>query len=121
MADRLGVSRTSYANWEKETEPDLATINNIARHMGVSPLQLLVGVLDFSKEDIAAFNKNSVIKQMDYIGTSLGTLTSAICKLSGLSEQEAFSLLNGNLLGKSVAFQQLDDQEKTDKKKKSGK
>lgn len=41
MADLLGVKRTTYANWESTTEPNIATIKKISQILGVEFSQLI--------------------------------------------------------------------------------
>jgi len=36
MANSLNVKRTTYANWEKDTEPDMTILKSIAQILGIS-------------------------------------------------------------------------------------
>lgn len=47
MAQKLAVTRSTYRNWEEETEPDLATIKTIARVLDVPAWTLLEGIIEF--------------------------------------------------------------------------
>lgn len=41
MADLLGVKRTTYANWEQNTEPEIGIIRKISKILGVELSQLI--------------------------------------------------------------------------------
>jgi transcriptional regulator with XRE-family HTH domain len=41
MSKMLGLSRTTYANWETETEPNVATLKRIAQILGIEFSQLV--------------------------------------------------------------------------------
>lgn len=48
IAERMGIDRDTYKNWEGTTEPDLATIKTIAAAIGIPPYRLLMDIIDFS-------------------------------------------------------------------------
>ena len=41
IADLIGVKRTTYANWENNTEPDMTTIKSLSKILGVSVSDIL--------------------------------------------------------------------------------
>ena len=48
MAKKLGLkNRSTYQNWEKQTEPDMETLKKIAKILGVQAYKLLEGVIEF--------------------------------------------------------------------------
>jgi transcriptional regulator with XRE-family HTH domain len=57
IADKMEVTRSTYRNWEENTEPDLATIRTIASVLGVPAYTLLKGIIEF-KEDPEKFSLN---------------------------------------------------------------
>lgn len=48
VAERMGLKRDTYKNWEIDTEPDLATIKTIAAAIGVPAYTLLKDIIDYS-------------------------------------------------------------------------
>lgn len=44
MADKLGVPRTTYINWESQTEPELTIIKSLADIFGVHYVQVIDGI-----------------------------------------------------------------------------
>lgn len=63
MAELLEVKRTSYRNWEENTEPSLTTIKSIANVLEIPAWKLLDGIIDFSD---ALGQKKSGSTEPDY-------------------------------------------------------
>jgi transcriptional regulator with XRE-family HTH domain len=45
VADKLGVKRTTFANWEKDTEPEMTIIKSIAEILGVNYIDIIDSVI----------------------------------------------------------------------------
>ncbi|MBA3673474.1 MAG: helix-turn-helix transcriptional regulator [Chitinophagaceae bacterium] len=81
MAGLLGVKRTTYANWETNTEPDIETIRKIAQILGVKFSQLVSDAGEGTNEtnktvlEIAAIVRlfhESLIKEQDNVKEAHG-------------------------------------------------
>jgi transcriptional regulator with XRE-family HTH domain len=68
MADLLNVSRTTYRNWEEETEPSLTIIKSIATALEVSPLVLLKGIIEPEKPETFSLNDPDLQFQAGIVG-----------------------------------------------------
>lgn len=81
VADKLRVTRSTYKNWEKGTEPNLKIIKDIAAAIGVPAYILLKGVIDFSEDKTEIrpdldFNFKLPVEQVDLLRSSLSVLDS---------------------------------------------
>lgn len=121
IAHKLGINRDTYKNWELKTEPDFTTINKIGKAIGVPPVSLLSGVIDFTAQEIAEATNQVNRKKENDVVANLAKLTSAIGRLVGLHEEQILNSVQSFALGKTgaVVSQQLADN-KTGKKKRKG-
>lgn len=81
MAHLLGVKRTTYANWEENTEPAIATIKDIAKILGIEFYSLIeeapppIGFLQpFTAEEL----RKLTIDQSETIKSQQRTIESLI-------------------------------------------
>lgn len=80
IAKKINVSRSTYKNWEENTEPDLANLKTIAEALGVQPYVLLKGVIDFDET-----NKSGPIQEPDLLTrmkTEIHTMQLSLDQLS---------------------------------------
>lgn len=80
IAKKINVSRSTYKNWEENTEPDLANLKTIAEALGVQPYVLLKGVIDFHET-----NKSGPIQEPDLLTrmkTEIHTMQLSLDQLS---------------------------------------
>lgn len=80
IAKKISVSRSTYKNWEENTEPDLANLKTIAEALGVQPYVLLKGVIDFDET-----NKSGPIQEPDLLTrmkTEIHTMQLSLDQLS---------------------------------------
>lgn len=122
MAMKLDLKNlTTYQNWEYNTPPSLEMINKIGKAIGVAPISLLSGVIDFTEQDVAqAVEQLNSDKRNDTL-INLARLTSAIGRLVGLHEEKIFDTVQSFALGKTeVVVSERLGGNKGGKKKSNG-
>lgn len=75
VAQKIGVTRSTYKNWEENTEPDLSILRTLAALFGVPGQKLLEGVFDFGEN-----NKSGPAEEPDLLARVQNELN--IMKLS---------------------------------------
>lgn len=93
VANKLGIDRDTYKNWEIKTAPDLATINRIGKAIGVAPISLLYGIIDFTQQEVIESVEKINQKKSEDVLTNLARLTLAIGQLTGLSKEQILNSL----------------------------
>lgn len=78
VAEKLGVSRTTYSNWENETEPTIAVIKQIADVFGVHYIEIIEGygasMPDIKPRPDIQFNFSMSATELDNLKASLNVL-----------------------------------------------
>lgn len=100
IAQKLGINRDTYKNWELKTPPDYETLNKIGKAIGIPPVSLLSGVIDFTAQDLADTAEQINKKKESDVVISLARLTSAIGQLVGLDKEQIFDSFRSSALGK---------------------
>lgn len=120
LAEKLGVERPTYKNWEDKTEPSLSTIKSIAAQLEVPEATLLAGVIDLSPKEVGRANEEAKRIYLAEIAANLNRLTLSIGRLSGLGKEEIRAWFLSSL-GKTVAEDLRKQRGKTDGSGKKGK
>lgn len=121
IADKMGIKRGVYKNWEINTEPDLETINKIGRAIGIPPISLLAGIIEFTEKQIVQAENNFKSKKENEVVVSLAKLTSAIGQLVGLDKERIFDTVLSSSLDKTeVGVSQQLSGNKAGRKNNSG-
>lgn len=85
IADKLGVSRTTYANWENETEPTLTIIKSLADYFKVHYTQIIDGVAT----DVSFIKEPQKPLSIQDISEALKILSDAVLKFNSDDSDEA--------------------------------